>query len=317
MQKTGFSRMKIWKDVCYALSPFKNYYRMKRAHDLSFIQVHNYLAGNIEYLNVKMKNKEMKTIHIFRAFAFVLAGMLYSCEKVIDLNLNTSSSQIVIQGNVYDQAGPYTVRISRSVDFDEPGLYPAVTGATVTISDNAGNSEVLSEDSSGVYNTSHLLGTPGRTYMLKVETDGQTYTASSTMPYAVKIDSLYGEKSDFPDFIQLAVHFKDPADTANYYRLIDFINGKKQESIIVASDMASEGKTINGTLMYDKKDLKPGDTYTLWLECVDKGVYDYFRTAAIFNGQAASPANPLSNISNKALGYFNACSVRIKSIVMP
>ena len=33
---------------------------MKRAHDLSFIQVHNYLAGNIEYLNVKMKNKEMK-----------------------------------------------------------------------------------------------------------------------------------------------------------------------------------------------------------------------------------------------------------------
>ncbi|MDD4922978.1 MAG: DUF4249 domain-containing protein [Bacteroidales bacterium] len=259
----------------------------------------------------------MKTIDIFRISVFALAGMLYSCEKVIDLDLNTSSSQMVIQGNIYDQAGPYTVRISKSVGFDEPSIYPAVTGAIVTISDNAGNAEVLSEDSAGVYVTDLLQGLPGRTYTLRVEADGQIFTATAAMPPAVEIDSLYSEKSDFGNFKQIAVDFYDPANTTNYYRLVDFINGKKQENIMVASDMASEGKKISGTLMYEEDELKSGDTYTLWLECVDKGVYDYFRTAGTFNGHAASPSNPLSNISNGALGFFNVCSVRKKSIVLP
>ena len=137
------------------------------------------------------------------------------------------------------------------------------------------------------------------------------------MPRAIAIDSLYTRKSDFRNLKEIASSFKDPADTTNYYRLIDFINNKQQKSIIVTNDIVNEGKTISGTLIYSEDDLKSGDTYTLWLECVDKGVYDYFRTAAIFNGQAASPANPISNISNGALGYFNVCTVRKKTIVIP
>jgi len=35
---------------------------MKRAHDLSLTQVNNYLASYIEYLNVKIKNNEMKIL---------------------------------------------------------------------------------------------------------------------------------------------------------------------------------------------------------------------------------------------------------------
>jgi len=259
----------------------------------------------------------MNIINIIRISPILLLGLLCSCEKVISLDLNTSSSQIVIQGNVYDQAGPYTVKISKSVGFDEPSSYPAVTDAKVTISDNTGYAEVLSEDSSGIYVTSQLKGIPGRTYTLKVETGGQTYTASSYMPNAVEIDSIYNVKSDFGKLKQFHLLFKDPADTANYYRLIDFINEKAQNSMMIASDMGYDGKTISGTLLFSEDDLKSGDTLTLWLESVDKGVYDYIRTAANHDGQTASPANPVSNISNGALGYFNACSVRKKSIVMP
>ena len=38
---------------------------MKRAHDLSLTQVNNYLASYIEYLNVKIKNNEMKNKNVF------------------------------------------------------------------------------------------------------------------------------------------------------------------------------------------------------------------------------------------------------------
>jgi hypothetical protein len=61
--------------------------------------------------------------------------------------------------------------------------------------------------------------------------------------------------------------------------------------------------------------LKKGDTVTVWLETIDKGVFDYFRTAGSESGRNASPANPVSNISNGALGYFNASSVRKGSII--
>lgn len=260
--------------------------------------------------------KKSKTI-IF--IAIILSLCFSSCQKVIDLELNTSSSQIVIQGNIYDQTGPYTVKISKSVNFDEPNVYPAVTGAMVVISDNVGNSDTLTEASSGIYITSVLQGVPGRTYTLTVKADGQTYTASSTLPDAVEIDSIYTEKSRFGNEEQITIDFTDPANIDNYYRLIEFVNSTQQDQLYATSDKLYEGKKISYSFMSQDNDnkLETGDKVTIWLECVDKFAYEYFRTAGREGGQSASPANPTSNISNGALGYFNACSVRKISIVVP
>jgi len=238
-----------------------------------------------------------------------------SCQKVIDLKLNTSSSQIVIKGNIYDQAGPYTVTISKSVNFDESNNFPTVTGAIVIINDNVGNIDTLKETASGTYVTSALQGIPGRTYALTVITNGQTYNASSTMPDAVEIDSTYFEKSMFGNDKQLTIEFKDPANSENYYRIIQYVNDKQQDGFNVTSDKIYEGKTISYSLRSDNK-LDVGDKITVWLECVDKGVYEYFRTASSQSETSSSPSNPTSNISNRALGYFNACSIRKISLVM-
>jgi len=67
---------------------------------------------------------------------------------------------------------------------------------------------------------------------------------------------------------------------------------------------------------YNDNKLEAGDEVTIWLESVDKYVYEYFRTESSEGWQSASPANPTSNISNGALGYFNACSVRTISIIV-
>jgi hypothetical protein len=58
-----------------------------------------------------------------------------------------------------------------------------------------------------------------------------------------------------------------------------------------------------------------GDMVTIWLECADQYVFEYFLTAGREGGQSASPANPSSNISNGTLGHFNACSVRKISFI--
>ena len=249
----------------------------------------------------------------------VLSFFLSSCKKVIKLDLGTSSPRIVIQGDIYDHQGPYSIQISKSVNFYDSSTYPAVSGATVTISDNAGHSEKLRETTPGNYLTLALQGVPGRTYTLEVIVDGQTYTASSTMPQPVDIASVYFQKSLFGNVIFPGISFQDPANISNYYRLIYFINNKQQNDINVTDDQLNAGKTVNYVIRPLDTDNKliAGDVVTIWLESVDKGVYEYFRTAGREGGQSASPANPTSNISNGSLGYFNASSVRNLSAMVP
>ena len=249
--------------------------------------------------------------------AVALSGLLFSCQKVIDLKLNNASSQIVIQGNVYDQPGPDTVRISKSVNFDSTNVFPPVSGANVVISDNAGNSETLAEIYPGTYITSSLQGVPGRTYTLSVRTTNQTYTASSTMPSAVTIDSLFVQNSWFAKDKQISVEYTDPANITNYYRLIEFINQKQQPDFHTTDDMLTNGEKVTYDIMESDTTLVPGYKLTIWLESIDKNNYTFFHAASLNERQSASPANPPSNISNGALGYFSACSVRKKSIIVP
>ncbi|MBB3188047.1 DUF4249 domain-containing protein [Microbacter margulisiae] len=255
-----------------------------------------------------------KIIHLFLLF---LAGILISCQQVIDLKLNTSSSQIVIQGNIYDLTVPDTVHISQSVNFDSTNVFPAVSGAIVTINDNIGNTDSLKEIFPGTYITSFIKGIPGNTYTLQVEIKGKRYSATSTMPYPVAIDSVYFEKSIIENDKQIAVEFTDPANIENFYRIIEFVNQGQLDNFFVTSDQLNDGGKIIYRIWNDNQRLTSGKNITIWLESIDENMYNYFRAAASNGRQIIAPANPVSNISNGALGYFSACSIRNKRIVVP
>src|SRR6185312_7927452 len=129
------------------------------------------------------------------------------CQKVINIDLNSASPAIVIIGNINDQPGPYTVTLSQTVNFSAPNTFPPINGAFVTIADNAGNIDTLVETIQGTYITKRIMGVAGRTYSLTVTANGQTYTASSTMPQVVKFDTL--------EIIKMANNFR-AGDTAIY-----------------------------------------------------------------------------------------------------
>jgi hypothetical protein len=52
---------------------------------------------------------------------------------------------LIIEGQVTDQPGPYTVKLTRTADYSYKSLNLLETGATVVISDNLGNQETLKE----------------------------------------------------------------------------------------------------------------------------------------------------------------------------
>ena len=76
----------------------------------------------------------------------------------INLDLDEFGSQMVIEGIVTDQAGPYQVRVTKTGPLNQLGNFPVVSGAEVTIYDDLGNAEALSEIQDGLYETQSLQG---------------------------------------------------------------------------------------------------------------------------------------------------------------
>src|SRR4051812_35563922 len=109
----------------------------------------------------------MKALYKLAALIFTVIAFC-SCEKVIDLDLKDAAPQLVIEGSISNTAQVPTVRISRTVAFDEPSNFPGVSGAMVKIM--SGSTPILlTESSAGVYQGPPILGRSGRTYALQVD----------------------------------------------------------------------------------------------------------------------------------------------------
>ncbi len=287
-------------------------------------------------INMMMKNLFYLTFLMF---------FFSSCQKEVFINLNNVTPIIVITGSVTDKPGPYTVTLSKTVNFYNPNVFPPVDSAQVTISDNTGKTYTLAETSAGVYQTNILTkGIPGTTYTLNVVVPGGgRYTSVSTMPFPVKIDTVTmtkttGKRGGFGGFggggggnnidtvmYTIDMSFHDPAQDSNYYRTAQLYAGKEAISLSVFSDRYSNGKIITPRTMRLDSSLHviEGDSLTVELESIDKATYNFFRTFRNVESGAgtsflsASPANPISNISNGALGYFTAYSVTSKNVLIP
>lgn len=270
----------------------------------------------------------IKTYHIMSKKYIVLFSVLLlilfafsACQKVIDIDLNAVKSKIVIEAEITDQPGPYTFKITKTANFNESNNFPAVSGASVKISDNAGNSETLTETTPGIYVTTTFQGIPGRTYFLEITSEGTTYTSSSKMPEATSIDTLLTQTSFFGGGKMLNAYFKDSAGISNYYRLLQTVNNTLKKNITIIEDNFQDGETITSSfLSFGADSLSIGDTIKIFLQSIDKATYEYFRTLSMLTGGGGppsdAPANPISNITNGALGYFSAYAVRTKTIVI-
>lgn len=270
-----------------------------------------------------MKNfKGLCIIVILGSLAFT------SCQKVIDIDVNSSSAQLVIEGNITNIRGTQVISISRSVAYTQQNIYPAVSGADVRVTDNVGNNYKFNETQPGQYTFGGMRGQTGRTYTLTVKVDNNTYTAASVMPAPVQVDSLSLSKVTFGSSERklITVNFTDPKGIVNQYRYVLRVNGKTANRIYVEDDRLTDGNLIKEDLYpYDNndetEDLKSGDHASVEFQCIDKPIFNYWYTLrsqrrAGPNG-GTTPGNPPSNISNNALGYFSAHTYQTLDIVIP
>jgi hypothetical protein len=250
---------------------------------------------------------------------------LTSCQKVINVDLNGSSPQYVIEGNVTDQGDTQKVKITRSVNFSDRNTFPEATGAFVTVRDaTSGELDTLEEATPGMYINTKLAGIPGHSYELFIKVDGREFTSTSIMPDPVSIDSILTEKSVFGGSDLFAVpYYLDPMTKGNYYKLTQSVNHKAVKGYDIRSDEVVNGQVSKFPLYYDTDNdsgnpkIHPGDSVSVSLQTIDRNVYEFYRTLQeTIDQNSAALANPLTNIKGGALGYFSASAVSIKSTLV-
>jgi Domain of unknown function (DUF4249) len=256
----------------------------------------------------------------------LLITALFSCEKVIDVDVDDKDQQVMIEGVITDNPLLESyVDLSKTIGLNETGANPAISNAVVTVSDSEGNTFVFLETSPGHYESPGFTGVPGRTYNLSVSAEGKQYYAVSTMPELVVLQQLLAEDNELvaiggdEDAKALTPIFQDPAGTANFYKYIVYKNNELVEGYYVSSDQFSDGN-LNNTPLFMQESFGIGDSVTLYFSGIDEHVYDYFYSATL-NGPgpnaSATPANPVSNITgDKCLGFFSAQTHQIQSIVI-
>jgi hypothetical protein len=271
-----------------------------------------------KYCNT-VKNKNIIAV-------IVLAIGLSSCEKVVNIDLKNADPKIVIEGIVDNSGKPATVKITKSVSFSNTTLAPTVSGASVKITDDAGNNFVLTETAPGVYTNASLLGLIGKTYTLTVLNAGVTYSGKSSIPRQALIDTIYQETVSIPGNAPgsaasngkiVSLVYTDIPGFGDNVHVIQTINGKVDNVLYVADDQFTDGSDLPYQLYPNPNTkLKTGDVVKIELRFVDKTVFRYLNGIFEIQGGNTVPANPDSNLSGGCLGFFSAHTSETKTIVI-
>jgi len=245
-----------------------------------------------------------------------------SCEKVVNIDLNETDPQYVIEGKLFEGTNPVTVKVSRTTDYYNNKPQELVNDAEVLLFSDSGDSLVIPATGGGMYELPSFTASTGVSYRLRVRVGGREFNAISAMPAVVPIDSMEYEfeEEDFRDAgYEVAARFTDPADQKNNYRMLLWLNGEyqnKHEDISVFNDKFNNGKRIRADFF---KRFNAGDTIEVALLTMDDAVYEYFFSLdeLINNNNGPAPANPVTNITGGAQGYFGAFGRSRASVVIP
>jgi len=275
----------------------------------------------------------MRKLTILILMIVVLAG----CDEAIKLDLRQTPPRIVIEGQVTDVARLQFVRITRSLDFYSLGTPETITSALVTITDDTGESVTLVHnprhhpDSTGYYAPlGRFVGTIGHTYTMNVSVDDVTYTASDKLLRVTKFDSLGYQPNRFLDrekpsngkYMELLMYAKEPQETEDNYLFKFYRNDSliytNHLDVYIFNDYGI-GERIDGVAspVY----YAPGDKARVEMYSITRDGYLFYNDLSttmnsdggLFN---PPPANPRSNISGGALGFFQVSSMTSSAVTL-
>ncbi|OZV66406.1 DUF4249 domain-containing protein [Winogradskyella aurantia] len=263
----------------------------------------------------------MKKVLIF-IFAF---SFFYSCEDVIDIDLNEAEPRLVIEASINwfkNTAGnEQAIRLSLSAPFFDETVPPANDAIVQIVDSNNNVFDFVEDGNTGIYKNNTFVPVIDETYVLTINYEEEIYTATETLKSVVPIDFV--EQNNDGGFsgedIELKAFYTDPANIENYY-FFEFISDiAVVPTLEVYEDRFTDGNQIFG--FYTEEDLEAGDVVTIRNYGVSSRFYDFmfillqqgsdegggpFETQpATVRGNCVNQTNP----DNFPFGYFRLSEV--------
>lgn len=285
-----------------------------------------------------MKNRRL----LFLLICFM--GLL-SCEDSLEVDLQNYEGKLVVDGYIEDRQYPVVV-LTRSAAYfstiDSTSLRELVVSrAKVTVSDGE-REEVLTLKRNDLffppyrYEGTEIKGQAGKTYSLKIELEGKTYTATTTIPGAVRLDSLWFSSAGRTDSLgYLYGRFQDNGETEDYYRVFTQRLNKDKKFVPIylsaIGDQYFNGKSFTFSFLRGSESLsdaqddlyfRQGDTVRVKLSTMDRAHFDFWRTLerelyVTGNPFSSSGNEILSNLSGGALGVWGGYNPTVYQFVIP
>lgn len=151
-------------------------------------------------------------------FGIAWAIITSACVEPIEFLVPPADSQIVIEGMISDEEGPYYIKATKGIDINasSPKTTP-IENLMITLYDDSGNSEEYVEFGPGEYRTNGLMkGTIGRSYHIKIETpDNRIFESIPDMLHPVgEIEEI---KIEFEERKETKNGVLVPADVFNIF----------------------------------------------------------------------------------------------------
>ena len=251
----------------------------------------------------------------------IIIGLLNSCTDVIDVNVPNGGARLVVDASINWQKGTsgktQTIKLRKSTAFFDNNRDVPVTGASVTITkENDGSIFVFADQNNGSYTATDFVPELNASYTLKIQYNGNSYTATETLIAAPVINGVEQkiEGSDGDAEIVLQVFFDDPRDIKNYY-LGEFTpSNLPLPSLAVISDKFSDGN--ENYIENDNENNVAGITVGINVYGISRRYYDYLNILIQQSGSDENgpfPTTPVQlkgNVTNvndpnkEVLGYF-------------
>lgn len=244
-------------------------------------------------------------------YTIICVLLMTSCEELIDINLNEADPRYVIEGDLTDLSSEQVIYVSQTVAFNAPVRNKPIENAIVTVNDDKGTEYTFTHIGNGAYKASFKPKEKTK-YNLKVSIAGEVFESSSYMNPYIDVDSL-GIMEDivFTDTLySVTLKFNDPRNQDDYYKYNISVNGKDFVFSRVFSDKFNDGLFVTHQVSDNSNDILLGDTVVVERQVIDKQVYTYWNDVLSINPGSAAPANPTSNITNGALGYFSVSTAK-------
>jgi len=268
----------------------------------------------------------MKEIKFIQILIIVLSAIiLTSCEKVIEIDLNSSNPKLVAEGQIEKDSSVW-IKLTYTSDYFTNENAILEENATIKIIDSDNNSEILNYMGNGFYKGENILGVVGQNYRMDITTEKGNYTAVSNLKPPSEIYDIIVSESEMKRPGQtekkysLEIKFKQNPATEDYFLLKFYVNNELNSYAMVDDKVFVVGDTIQYPVI--QKSFNQNDKVVVRVYSVDKEAFKYHKQISDAAGEggkpgsSSTPYNPNSNFGPDVLGYFTAWSYVVDSVIV-